>query len=216
MKAQHFKKRILLETGIFAGALIGLAALAYFISVFNDDYAESNGAMQAKIQASEAEFQTLKEKFTFITKNADLYKEVQKKEAEGWFISRQIMFEKFNQFRNQFDLSNLRLSVSPVQDMKDPKFKRATNVVRYSDVSIELDTLYDENIIALLNAMQQELSGICIISRLSMSLQRPLDPSVLQAIGMKGTYPLIKALIKFNWYSINPVEGSGTNNVIAK
>jgi len=209
MQIQQFKKRLIIEGSIYLTVIVVLSAGAYFLTGASSDYAETNNGIRNKIKTIETEFTSLQEKFNFVMQNADLYKEVQKKQSG---ISRQIMFEKFNQFRSQFDLSDLRLSVSPVQDMSDPKYKKSTSVVRLSNVTVELESLYDENVFELLNAMQRELSGICVFSRLQMSMEKPLDAGVLQAIGTKGTYPLIKAAIRFNWYSINSLDTNDAGN----
>jgi len=217
MQVKQFKNRTLNETAIFIALMVVLTVIAYLLNMVGDDYTQSNTQAKAQLEKIEEEFNSLQQKYTFVTQNAELYKEVAKKQEEGKFlIGRQIMFEKFNQFRSQFDLSNLRLSVSPVQEVKNPKFKRKYSAVNFSDVNIELDVLYDENVYELLNAMQRELSGVCIISHLSMSLAKPLDDGILKAISTSGTYPLIKTAIKFNWYSINPVESSDANDTANK
>jgi len=90
--------------------------------------------------------------------------------------------------------------------MSNAKFKRKTNTISVSDVNMDTDVLYDESIYQLLDAMQRELSGICLVTHLSIAMDHPLNADVLKTIGTKGTYPLFKTSIKFNWYSINPVE----------
>ena len=217
MNLKHFKKRIVKESAVFTGVLLVSLIVLYVLSSISDDYSESNGSAQSRLKKTEQELAALQKKYSFVTENSEIYNEMQKKQADGkLFISRQIMFEKFNQFRSQFDLSNVHLSVSPVQEMKNAKYKRKTSVVDFSEVNVDLGVLYDENVFELLNAMQRELSGICSVSRLSMTMSKPLDAGILQTVSAKGTFPLIKTTIKFNWYSINPVESSDAGNDAAK
>ena len=217
MQVPQFKKRILVESSIFAAILIVLAAVTYLLGTISDDYTESNDATKKKVDAIDLELSTLQRKYSFINQNEVLYKEVQQKQSENKLsIKRQTAFEKFNIFRTQYALSNLRLTVSPVQEIKDPKYKRATSSVSSSEVSVEMDVLYDENIYQLMKAIETELPGMCVIYKLNMSLQKPVNAEVLQTIGLKGTYPLVKAAFKFNWYSINPVEIADPNVDAAK
>ena len=212
MQLQQFRKRTLYETTIFVSVLVAMSVIIYLLDMVNDDYIKSNTDAKTQVETIQRDFTALQQKYNFIVKNTDLYKEVEKKQQEGaLLIGRQVMFEKFNQFRSQFDLSNLRLSVSPVQEIKNESLKRQYSTVSYSEINVELDVLYDENIYQLLSAMEHELSGICVISRLSMSIPKPLDETVLKVISEKGTYPLVKTVIKFNWYSINPVETADAN-----
>ena len=217
MLVPQFKKRLLVETGIFSAIIVVLAGVTYLLSTISDDYTESNDAAKKKIDLIDLELNKIQTRYSYINKNEALYKEVQQKLSDGKLsIKRQTAFEKFNLFRTQYALSNLRLTVSPVQEMKDAKYKRPTSTVSSSEVGVEMDVLYDENVYQLIKAIETELPGVCVISKFNISLQKPLTSDVLQTIGIKGTFPLIKAAFHFNWYSINPVEIADPNADAAK
>lgn len=213
MKLDQFKKRMVQEAMIFGAVLVTLGVGSYLFDMMSDDYTQSNANAKTQLDKIQQDFDDLQQKYNYVIKNTDLYKEVSKRYGEGSLvIGRQVMFEKFNQFRNQFDLSNLRLTVSPAQEAKNvgPKHQYATS--DYSEVNVDLDVLYDENIYQLLSFMQRELSGVCLLSHVSMEMQKPFDDTVIKTIVQRGTYPLIKTNIKFNWYSITPVESADANN----
>jgi hypothetical protein len=207
MRYDSLKRQVLLETGIVTAVMVVLLAIVYLLASIRDDYVANNQSSQRILDALDAEFNTLKGKYSFIQQNSTLYEEVKKKQEAGQLsINRGMVLEKFNQYKAQYGLSNLRLSVSPIQDIKDPQYVRKTSAVSSSEVSVELDTLSDERVYELLDAMQQELPGVCKITRLTLSRDHRMDDELLNTLRQKGTYPLVKTAIKFTWYSINPIE----------
>jgi hypothetical protein len=207
MRYEPFKKQVMLESGIIMSVLVVLLAIVYLLSSIRDDYIETNQSAQRVVDGIDAELNTLKGKYSNILQNAVLYQEVQKKQSEGMLaINRQMVLEKFNQYKTLYSLNNLRLSVAPIQDVKDGQYKRKTSLVSYSEVNIDLDVLSDESVFELLDTMPKELSGVSKITRVTMSREKPLGEDVLGAIRQRGTYPLIKTGIRFVWFSINPVD----------
>ncbi len=210
MRYEPLRRQVLLELAIIVAVQVVLVSIVFLLSSIQDDYVENNKSAQKVLDAIDAEYNTLKAKYAFIQQNSGLYQEVKKKQDAGELaINRPIVLEKFNQYKLQYGLNNLRLSVSPIQEIKDPAYIRKTSAVSSSEVSVELDTLSDERVYELLEVMQQELSGVCKITRVTLARDRNLDTEVLNNIRAKGTFPLVKTGIKFTWYSINPVDAPG-------
>lgn len=207
MRYEPLRKRVLVESGILLAVLVVLAGLVYFLSITLDESIESNKSSKRILDTIDGEYNALKAKYAFIKQNSSLYEEVKKKqEAGGLSINRPMVLEKFNQYKAQYGLNNLRLSVSPIQDIKDPAYMRKTHSISSSEVSVELDTLSDEHVYDLLDVMQQELPGVSKITKLALSRDHPLDTEALTIIEQKGSYPLVKASIKFTWFSINTLD----------
>lgn len=207
MRTEPLRRRVFVELGVILTVLAVLLSVVYLLASIRDDYIENNRSAQRALDAIEAEFSALRGKYAYIQQHSVLYKEVKRKQEAGELsINRSVVLEKFNQYKAQYGLNNLRLSVSPIQDIKDAAYTRKTSSVSASEVSVELDTLSDERVFELLDVMQQELSGVSKITRVTLSRERDLDQDVLNAIQAKGTYPLIKAGIRFTWYSINPID----------
>jgi hypothetical protein len=212
-KSKQFTKNILTEGGIALLLILVIGGICFYLSTLDEEFTQDSNKMRSKVDGILQEYTSLQEKYKFVTENISLYEEIiTNQKNSGLLISKQLMFEKFNQFKNQFSLANLRVSVSPVQDSKDPKLKTKTNQVKYSEVSLDFDTLFDENVYNLLAKMQTELSGISVVSKLSMTQLKVLDAAILKTIATDGAYPLIKTNITFNWYSINSIESNDANN----
>lgn len=209
MRIEPLRKQVVLELAIISAVLVVLFAIVYLLGSIRDDYVENNKSSQRVLDGIDAEFNTLKTKYSFIQQNSGLYMEVKKKQDAGELsINRPLVLEKFNQYKAQYGLNNLRLSVSPIQEMKDPSYIRKTSTVSASEVSVELDTLSDERIYELLDVMQQELSGVCKLTRVTLARDRNLDLEIINTIRQRGTFPLVKSTIRFTWYSINPLDSA--------
>lgn len=207
MNHSGLKRQVLIETGIASAVLVVLVAIVFLLASIRDDYVSNNQSTKRALDAIEGEYNTLRAKYSFIQQNATLYDEVKKKQDAGMLsINRQAVLEKFNQYKSQYGLSNLRLSVSPVAEVKDPQYRRKTSLVASSEVSVELEVLSDERVYEMLDLMRDELSGFTRINRLTLSRERAVDDTVLNSIRQKGSFPLLKTAVRFTWYSINPVE----------
>ena len=200
---------MLAETTIVAVAIFAVGALAYLVNIVRDDYEASNSALQKQVDAIDLETKTLKARVANIQNNLDLYKEVQKRRADGRLaINRQMVLEKFNQYKTRYLLDGMHMTVSPAQDVKDAALKRKNSSVNFSDVLVDFDVTSDESVYTLINALQYDLPGFCKVIKLDMALQKSLNQEVIDVVSRKGSYPLIKTQIRFIWFGINPIAKS--------
>lgn len=207
MKYEKLKRQVVVELGIMGGVLLVMAALIYVLSSLLEDYETSNQGLQKQVDAIDLEMNTLRGRFNNIKNNIGIYEEIIKKKAEGRLaINRQMVLEKFNQFKTQYTLSSMRMTVSNAQEVKDGIFKRKNSNVNFSDVVVNFDVMSDENIFQLVDSLREELPGISKVVRVNMYRQRPFDDEIYQQISQKGSYPLIKSEIRFIWFGINSIE----------
>lgn len=215
MKLETFRKKTLVETGIIAAIVLVASGIIYFLGSVSDDYEQQNNSMKAQVDSIATDMKNLKTKYYNIKQNIGLYEEIQKKQSLGQLtITRQAMMDKFNLFRSQILLMNMRLSMSSIQEMGEAQFRRKTNAVNWSEVTVGMDALSDEHIYGLIKTIQENLPGISAISRLSIAKTGSLSETTLRAVSEKGPVPLVKADMKFVWFGINPVEaaeGTATN-----
>jgi hypothetical protein len=215
MQYAKLKKQVMVEGGIIMGVLLALGAIVYLLTSVQEDYVASNDALQKQVDAIDHEMNTLKGRFTNIQKNMDIYLEVQKKQADGRLaINRQIMLEKFNQFKTNYVLNGLRLNVGQPQEVKDAIFKRKNSSVNFSEVTASFDITSDEGAYELVDSLREGLPGISKLVRFNIILQKPFNDDVFKAISEKGSYPLVKTDIKFVWFGINytPPDAAKTDN----
>ena len=195
--------------------LLVLGAVVFLLASIRDDYVENNELAQRVLGNIEVEYNQIQSKYTFIKQNADLYARVKKKNENGLLtIDRQSILEIFNQYKTQYNLTNLRLSVSPITDINQPQLQKPSHKVASSDVSIQLEALTDERVYKMLDSMFDDLSGMPRINSISLIRDKPINAEVLNTLRQKGYYPLIRGNIQFKWYSINPIEAPDSLGVV--
>ena len=217
IKYQQYRKRLLTESVIIAIVAVALGGVAFLFSTISGNYSEENAALKQQVDSITADMNSLQKKYTNIKQDINLYQEVQRKQSEDLLaVNRQAVMDKFNQLRTEYMLDDLRLSMSPVQPMKDEKYKRKTSMVTYSEVVVNLNALSDEHVYDLLVKMQKDLPGVSRLTNLSMTRQKTLSDDILRSISAKGSYPLIKTDIKFTWFGINPIEAGDIDSDASK
>lgn len=218
MDLKQLKKRLVLETGVIAGVCAVLGGVTYYLDTVSEDFVRQNRELEGKVNSIGAEINALHEKYSKVQQNSQLYQEAMRKKGENrLYINREQVRDKFNQFKDRYYLNNLRLSMQAIQEMADPLYKRKTNVMVSSEVSVTFDALSDIYVYQLMDAMAEELSGSCKIIKLSLSRNDSnLSAETLRSISQSGSASLVKGEVKFQWLGIKPVEASETNADAAK
>ncbi len=207
MKYDKLKRQSFIEAIVVVVVVLVLGAIVYLISAIDDDYDSSNKSLQKQVDAIDLEMNTLRGRFTNIQKNIDLYNEVKRKQEDGRLvINRQGVQEKFNQYKAQYGLNGMRMSVTQVQDVKDVIFKHKNSNVNFADVTVGFDVTIDQGIFQLVNSLRDELPGVCKLIRFNVTQQRPLNEETLLEIKQKGETALVKAEIRFVWFGINSID----------
>lgn len=206
-KFGKLKRQLLIETAIIAAVTIVLTAIIYLISAIRDDYITANEQAQKAVDAVDLEMNTMRARYNNIQKNLVVYNEVTKKQQEGKLaINRQMVLERFNQYKNEYNLSSLRLNATPTQDIKEPLFKRKASSVNFSDVTVDFEVMSDEGVYKLLDSLRNDLPGISKLVKVNLTQIKALDNLVLDAMTKTGNFPLIRVNVRFIWFGINDIS----------
>lgn len=183
------------------GAIIG------GLSILSGGYEEKNNTLRNEAATVTAEAKKFEDKYAKVQQNMNLYKESVAKIASGRLtISHQSVGEVFNRLNDKFYLANLHLTMSGIDDIKNPSFKRKDFGIVSSEVIVTFQALSDEYVYAMLDQMQKDLAGSARLTKLTLKREGDITDSVLQAIVQRGTYPLVSAEIKFLWFGLKPIE----------
>lgn len=217
MKYPELKKRVIKE-GIIVAAVLGAFSVGVFLlGMLADSYHTSNSKLKKQVDTINNDMNTLKTKYMNIKQDVGLYEYVKKRQAEGNLaINRKAVMAAFDQFKNDYVLDSMHLSMSPIVDVADAKYKRKNSKVTVSDVSVGLNALSDEYVYALLSAMQRDMAGTSKITKLTMSRDIALTDDVLHTISTTGAAPLVRSEIKFQWFGINSIEADDTADATKK
>lgn len=213
MKSNAIKKRLLMES-VGVGLLLAfLGGSAYFLSMLYDDALQQSATLETQMNAITTEATTLKERYSRIKDNADLYYEiVQKSNTDGFALSRQVIRKKFDQYKALYFLSNLKLSMGPTTEMTGPKYKRNTQIMVSSDITVSFEALSDEDVYSMMHAVERDFPGTVKTTRFTLSRKNKLTDEALLTITQSGQYPLVSGQWLFTWIGIKPIETDATKN----
>jgi hypothetical protein len=217
MKYQQLRKKLLMESGILAGALIALAASALFLDGFSDDYKKSVEVMESKVQAITASSDALSGQYDNLRHNSELLKKILELQSRNELLfTSQAAKDRFGYLMDKDHLSNMHLSMSSAKEMHGDGYKRPTAVAVSSDVSIDFEGLSDEYVYNLLKAIGEEFPVSSKITSVTLTRQENITKDVLRTISQTGTAPLVGGEIKFVWLGIKPVGVNDNANAPTK
>jgi hypothetical protein len=216
-KFSQFRKRLLKESAIFVAALGLLGGLTYYLGMLSDDFVNKNNSLQSAVGAVAGEMTTLQDKYNKVQQNKELYDEAMRKSLHGGLaINRETIRDRFNQFKDEYHLNNLRLSMGAIEDLADAQYKRKSNAINSSRVTVDFNALSDEPVFTLITSMQQDLPGGAKVTKLSLTrADNGLTDDILRVISTTGAYPMVRGNMEFTWLGIKPVE-PGDSNANAK
>lgn len=215
MKYKIVRKNLLKESATIAGVLVLLAASLYFLISWHDDKEQENRNLQTELTSLKNEMQSLDSKYTNWRQNNSLYEEaLAKNKSSELSISRGLIRDLFDRYRNQFALRNVSLQMQPVQPISLPEYNRQNFNMVYSEVTISFDALTDLDVYRLISALQSDLSGKIKMLSFSVIKKNNLTKEAATDIATKGTVNMVSASMRLLWVGIAQAEeasGGGAN-----
>jgi hypothetical protein len=214
MKYETLLKQVVTEGALAIGVLLLIGGTIFYLGQVRDDYEIQTGVLRREAQALQQEANDLQAKFTKVRQNAPLYQEALEKQAQGKLgISRQVARDKFNQYNDEYFLGNLRLTMSGIEELTDPRYKRLSGSIQATDVNVNFEAVSDEYVYNMINAMQLQMAGSVKVTKISLQRQRTLSDDILRIISQKGSFPLVVGEVKFKWFGIKPANSEESNAV---
>jgi len=209
MNSAPLKRTILKELAIFASTSLLLIGLITYLSMMQDDYislAEKTGKVADQVRSEKT---ALENKFTDVkSKMSDYEESLIWAKSPGLYIDGQAMRDLFRIYQTNLFLKKLSVEMQPLNEIPgDPKyglFETKTNG------RITLESLTDKDVLDLIATMENELPGFLKINNLTLTKSRPVTKDVLNQIRRAGTYSLMTAEIKFEWYGLKSSDPTQT------
>lgn len=210
MLYQDIKRKLIIETAVIMAVTACFSGCTYFLTSVSDDFAQKKDVLTGQLATTTNEKQTLKEKYSKLQSNQELYEEVLAKyTADQLSVSRQFLRKKVNEFKPRYFLNDLSLTMAPAQEMAGEKYRYTTGVIVSSEISVNFDALTDEDLYSLIQAMEQEFSGAVRITRFSITREQKVTDESLRAIARNGQYSMVKGSMQMSWLGIKPFDAAG-------
>jgi hypothetical protein len=211
MNIVPLRKTIYKETGIFAAALIMLAAIMFYLSMVRDDLSQKKSVIVTEINMLASEKQALSKKFIMVKESMPVFEESRRWIAEpGLFIDSQAVRDLFNYYQAVLFLKKMSVEMQQVTD--DPQFTGKFYTAIRTNARVSIEALSDEDVYSLIRVMQKELPGFIKITDFSITKKFELSKDILTQVRESGPYSLVGAEIIFDWYGIRDIEAESTFN----
>ncbi len=205
-KARQLRRRFLTETGVMAAVLGVLGGGVWYLDGVSQAPTTESQTLEGQVNAITNEMRDLRSKFLRVQQEKSVYDEVVQNSVHGGLtINGQSLRDRFETFSGTGRFANLHVSMTPVQDTKDIRYRRKDATICSSNVQVTFEAMSDEDVYGLLQDIGQ-LPGASTITGFSLATNTALTEPVLQAIAEKGTYPVLKGQMKFSWLGIKAPE----------
>lgn len=207
MKFEDIKKKIIIELSIAAGVVVITAAVVFGMTMLSDNFRAEQDKLKIHLAAVTKDRKTLEGKYDKIKNNMDMYHEVLEKNATNQLsISMPLLRKKVDEFKPKYFLNDFSLVMSPAKDMTEPQYRYPTSVMEASTLTANFDALTDEDLYAMLKAMQDELSGGLKITKFSIARSSKVTDETLRTIARTGQYTVVKGDMKLTWFGIRVLD----------
>lgn len=207
MKYENIKRRLITESSVVGVTLLVLLIVLYSIIAWHDSATKEKETLQTQLAAVTNERQTLEGKYHKIQQNMDLYRDLmEKSENDGLLVDRQALRVKIEDFKTRYFLNGLSITMGAIKDMPDPKYRYKSSQMISSELTVDFDTLTDEDMFSFLNALENELAGGLRVSQFNIERVSKVNDEALRAIAKTGQFSMVKGQAKFTWMGIRAIE----------
>lgn len=209
MKYHVIRKRLLIESLAVIGLLaLGAGVLLLLISM-HDEYATENLSLQTQVTQQANELASINDKYTRIQKHHDIYEEAKRKlQNDQLSVSKESVVKLLREYRNQYAIKDVSVNMSPPKQSASPVYTKKTARISYSEVSLGMEALTDEDVYKFIGTIYQEFPGIVKITNIKVTRENKLSKEIALQIAKNGRAPLVSAEVKFNWFGIETLDSA--------
>ncbi|MFO0388622.1 MAG: hypothetical protein ACK502_02735 [Alphaproteobacteria bacterium] len=207
MKYQTIRKRLLVESLAIVGALaLGAGVLLLLISM-HDEYASENLSLQTKVTEQANELASMNDKYTRIQNNHDLYEEAKRESQNDQLsVSKEIIVKLLREYRKKYGIEDVSVDMSTLKQPANPVYTKKTAHISYSEVTLKMEALTDEDVYQFIAAIYQGFPGAVKITNIKVTRENKFSKEMALQIAKDGHARLVSAEVKFNWFGIEPID----------
>ncbi len=213
MKYQIVRKRLLVESLAVVGALILGTGILFLLISMHDEYAGENLSLQTKLTQQANELASMNDKYTKIQKHHDIYEEAKRKsQSDQLSVSKEIIVKLLREYRSLYGVKDVDIDMSTSKQPVSPVYTKGTARISYSEVSLTMEALTDEDVYNFVSAVYQGFPGAVKITSIKLKRENKFSKEMALQIANDGHAKLVSAEVKFNWFgieAIEPADGTG-------
>lgn len=210
-KLQKLKKATTVSLITSAAIIIGSIGLATATWLYKADVEKTNDSLDREQKKLSADYKKLSREHEKAKASLSLYNKLtQSDEGKSLSLDRKNVATLLNELNENYLLSNLNLSIGPIQERTEKAFKRDSGTIISSEVQVDFRGITDEFAYAFLSEVVERFPGYVNLSgfwltRIDRQIQRK-DYDI-----NSGPPTLIEAGMSFDWLGMQVAEKQKKN-----
>lgn len=202
-KLQTLKKKLLKESLISLGAVAVLIGATVFLQGNISTEEMEQRTLQSGIRTLEGKIADLERKHGIVNTSIRDFRRLKERLGRGnYLINREQATDIFDHLRKKYRISNLSMTVTPKEVMRNADLERPTAQVTVSEASLDFDAMSDVHVFSFLQEAADTLPGFLKVTRFRITRQRKITPDVYVSVS-KGEVPrMVTAEVGFMWLGI--------------
>lgn len=216
MKFMLLKKILMKEAGIFAVILLVIGAAMFFMMNKESSLNDEMNSLNSNVSSVNGESQTLQAQYTKAKNSLTLYRSIEDgKQSMDDSLSRENATKLINRLKEEYLLSSLSMTITPMVDIKDSGIDTKTATLVFSEVTLKFSAMSDEQFFSFVNAISREFPGYLTYTKLDLKRTSPINTEIFKAVSRGDRPALVNGEVAFKWYGLKsnaetpkPAEGA--------
>lgn len=206
MQINSIKKKLTKELVIGLAALLVIGGFTFFLDDYSQTHAHETDEMQRNVDEVANKARMLREKFTNIQKDADIYSEyLERSKNEGLLVSRLQVANKFDELAEKYFMTLTKKAMPAPQELKE-KYARPFAIAMSSDAQVSFEALTDEDVYAFIRSVTEEMPGIVKFKKFTIKRDSKVSDDNVRTIAAQGKFKLVSGEIVFTLYGLKLAE----------
>jgi hypothetical protein len=199
------RKRIILLGVLVALSVLFGGAWTQMLAPGREEVERNLSSANSALESKREDIRKLKKEYVLLQNQISQYEKVKR---SGFFNdqNRVLAQETLDNFRATSGVLKANYSVLAGEEVKDDRAAGINYMVIKSPVEISIESIDDGDFYNFLKLVLEQFPGRANLEKLDVKKDGAITQEALKDIGIGKPVPLIKANIKYNWFSMSRKE----------
>ena len=200
MNIKLVQKNLLIRAAIAIAILAVVGGITLAVSMLYNAQIETQAKAKAKLDATNTQNRTLKDKIVRATESLNIYQAINSR-GGGLSLNREYAKKLLDQMKQEYLLNALDVSITPVTD--EPGGSGDTKLIS-ARVTVKMDAFTDELVFAFVNAIKLRFPGYVRIERFDVTRTADITREAYVNVTRGVLANLVHGEIEFKWIGVKP------------
>lgn len=199
------RKRIILLAVLLVLAITFGGMWMQYLAPAREEVERNLSSANSALEAKREDIRKLKKEYVLLQNQISQYEKIK---STGFFNdqNRVLAQETLDDFRATSGVLKANYNVLAGEEVKNDRAAGINHMVIKSPVDIEIESIDDGDFYNFLKLVLEQFPGRNNLEKLTVEKKESLTQDVLKDIGSGKPVPLVKGVIKYNWFSMAKKE----------